>query len=106
MIGTNSVVDLSHHNGGPDLQRANASGTMWVIQKTTQGASFTDPTFASNLKTASDAGLLFGAYHFGVGAEGMEQADFFFSATFLGLMGVNSGTYIGFKFPEQKNPSQ
>ena len=28
-----------------------------------------------------------------------------FSATLLGLMGLSSGTYIGFKFPEQKNPS-
>jgi hypothetical protein len=27
-----------------------------------------------------------------------------FSATLLGLMGISSGTYIGFKFPEQKNP--
>lgn len=26
-----------------------------------------------------------------------------FSATLLGLMGLSSGTYIGFKFPEQKN---
>jgi hypothetical protein len=25
-----------------------------------------------------------------------------FSATLLGLMGLSSGTYIGFKFPEQK----
>jgi hypothetical protein len=27
-----------------------------------------------------------------------------FSATLLGLMGISAGTYIGFKFPEQKNP--
>jgi hypothetical protein len=33
----------------------------------------------------------------------LEMLDF--SATLLGLMGVSSGTYIGFKFPEQKNPS-
>jgi hypothetical protein len=26
-----------------------------------------------------------------------------FSATLLGLMGISSGTYIGFKFPESKN---
>jgi hypothetical protein len=25
-----------------------------------------------------------------------------FSPTLLGLMGISSGTYIGFKFPEQK----
>jgi FtsH-binding integral membrane protein len=33
----------------------------------------------------------------------LEMLDF--SATLLGLMGISSGTYIGFKFPEQKNPS-
>lgn len=27
-----------------------------------------------------------------------------FNATMLGLMGISAGTYIGFKFPEQKNP--
>lgn len=27
-----------------------------------------------------------------------------FSATLLGLMGISSGTYIGFKFPEQRQP--
>jgi len=26
-----------------------------------------------------------------------------FSATLLGLMGISSGTYVGFKFPENKN---
>ena len=77
MIGENSIIDLSHQNGEPDLQKAKASGIVGVIQKATQGTSFTDPTFAANRKKASDAGLLFGAYHFGVGADGVEQADFF-----------------------------
>jgi len=77
MIGTNSIIDLSHHNANPDLQRAKAAGIVGVIQKATQGTSFTDPTFAANRQKAADAGLLFGAYHFGVGADGVEQADFF-----------------------------
>ena len=77
MIGTNSIVDLSHFNGQPDLQRAKAAGIAGVIQKATQGTSFTDPTFATNRQKASGAGLLFGAYHFGVGADGVQQAEFF-----------------------------
>lgn len=48
-----------------------------MIQKAAQGTSFTDPTFAVNRQKAADAGLLFGAYHFGVGADGVDQADFF-----------------------------
>lgn len=39
-----------------------------MIQKAAQGTSFTDPTFAVNRQKAADAGLLFGAYHFGVSA--------------------------------------
>ena len=79
MMGTNSVVDISHFNGHPNFQRAKAAGIMGAIQKATQGTSFTDPTFAANRNSCSDAGLLFGAYHFGVGADGLEQADFFLS---------------------------
>src|ERR1017187_3510474 len=77
MTRTNQIIDLSHHNGHVDLQKAKAAGIAGVIQKAAQGTSFTDPTFAVNRQKAADAGLLFGAYHFGVGADGVEQADFF-----------------------------
>jgi len=77
MAGTNAIIDLSHHNGNVDLQKAKAAGIAGVIQKATQGTSFIDPTFATNRQKAVDAGLLFGAYHFGVGADGVEQAAFF-----------------------------
>jgi lysozyme len=77
VVGTNSIIDLSHHNGDVDLVKAKGDGIAAVIQKATQGTSFTDPTFAINRKKAADAGLLFGAYHFGTGADGVEQAEFF-----------------------------
>src|SRR5215471_8589946 len=77
MIGANSVVDLSHHNGRQDLSKAKASGIVGVMHKATQGISFRDPMFVENRKKALDAGLLFGAYHFGTGAGGVEQAAFF-----------------------------
>ena len=77
MTGTNSIIDLSHHNGDVDLVKAKADGILAAVQKATQGTSFTDPTFAINRKKAADAGLLFGAYHFGTGADGVEQADAF-----------------------------
>lgn len=80
MIGSNVIVDLSHHNGNVDLKRAKAAGIVGVIQKATQGVTFTDQTFAANREKARDAGLLFGAYHFGVGGSGIEQADFFLNA--------------------------
>jgi len=78
MAGTNAIIDLSHHNGNTiDLARAKTAGMVGVIQKATQGTSFRDPTFNANRQKAAHAGLLFGAYHFGVGADGVEQADFF-----------------------------
>jgi lysozyme len=79
VTGTNSIIDLSHHNGNVNLVKAKAAGIAGVIQKATQGTGFKDPTFDTNRRKAADAGLLFGAYHFGTGADGVEQADFFVS---------------------------
>ena len=74
----NVVIDISHHNGDVDLQQAAAAGILGVIQKATQGLIFADPTFATNRQKAQDAGLLFGAYHFGTGVGGgVAQAQHF-----------------------------
>ena len=73
----NVVVDLSHHNGNVDLTAAQAAGILGVIHKATQGTSFVDPMYQTNRAKAKAAGLLWGAYHFGVGADGVEQAEFF-----------------------------
>lgn len=75
----NVVVDLSHHNGsGVDLQTAATDGgIVGVIHKATQGLTFTDPLYADNRAKAEDAGLLWGAYHFGTASDGVQQAEFF-----------------------------
>ena len=73
----NVVIDISHNNGNVDLARAKEDGIIGVIQKATQGQSFVDPTYEVNRKRAADAGLLWGAYHFGVGGDGVEQAEHF-----------------------------
>jgi GH25 family lysozyme M1 (1,4-beta-N-acetylmuramidase) len=41
----NGVIDLSHHNGKVDLQKAADSGIVGVIHKATQGQDYVDPTF-------------------------------------------------------------
>lgn len=75
---TNSVIDLSHHNGtNLNFAQAKADGILGVIHKATQGESYVDPTFAANRTAALNAGLLFGAYHFGTGANGISQAEQF-----------------------------
>lgn len=73
----NVIVDLSHHNGNVDLAQAKAAGIVGVLHKATQGTGFVDPMYAGNRAKAQVAGLLWGAYHFGVGEDGVEQADFF-----------------------------
>lgn len=75
----NVVVDISHHNGNVNLKKAADDGVLGVIQKATQGQSGTDPTYKTNRTKAKDAGLLWGAYHFATGSDGLKQADNFLS---------------------------
>lgn len=77
MASTNVVIDISHHNGAIDLSNAQDAGILGIIQKATQGSSFSDPTYQKNLNQAQALGLLWGAYHFGNGDDGVSQADFF-----------------------------
>jgi lysozyme len=77
----NVIVDLSHHNAEPDFERAHdRGGLVGVIHKATQGLTFIDPTYASRRPEALDAGLLWGAYHFGTGDDGVQQAERFLDA--------------------------
>jgi lysozyme len=73
----NVVVDLSHHNEKVDFAKVLADGVVGIIHKATEGLTFADKKYATRRKQALDAGLLWGAYHFGVGADGSDQADFF-----------------------------
>jgi lysozyme len=75
----NVVIDLSHHNERVDFAKVKADGIVGVIHKATQGLKYVDKLYAARQKAASDAGLLWGAYHFGVGGDGSDQADFFLS---------------------------
>jgi len=77
-MASNSVIDLSHHNGVYlRFDEARDDGIVGVIQKATQGESYVDPTFERNRSAALDAELLFGAYHFGTGSDGVSQAEHF-----------------------------
>ncbi|NDP63054.1 glycoside hydrolase family 25 protein [Polaromonas sp.] len=76
----NAVIDISHHNRISSFSKVAQAGIRGVIQKATQGFSFKDPTFASNRKRVSDAGMRFGAYHFGTAGDPTAQADFFLAS--------------------------
>jgi lysozyme len=75
------VADLSHHNGlHLDFVKAKAAGIQGIIHKATAGLSWTDPMYVTNRMKAIDAGLLWGAYHWGVGdADPQAQLDHFLS---------------------------
>jgi len=74
----NIVVDLSHHNQNLDFQQIESQGgILGVIHKATQGLRFEDPAYQDNRAKALAAGLLWGAYHFGTGSDGVQQAEFF-----------------------------
>ena len=80
MAETNSVVDLSHHNNVGSFSKAVGAGVIGVIYKASQGTTYSDPTYKSSRKKATEAGLLWGAYHFGTGSDGVHQAEHFLEA--------------------------
>jgi GH25 family lysozyme M1 (1,4-beta-N-acetylmuramidase) len=77
MPETNAIIDLSHFNQNPDFHLAKGDGIVGVIHKATQGLGFSDSAYIAHRDAARAAGLLWGAYHFGTGADGAQQADFF-----------------------------
>jgi lysozyme len=76
-VETDALIDLSHFNVNPDFKQAKADGILGVIHKCTQGLGFTDKLYIQHRDAARAEGLLWGAYHFGTGADGVQQADFF-----------------------------
>ena len=86
--GCNTIADISHWSGTVDLSQAKSSGLTGIIQKATQGTTYTDPTLPANAQLALNAGLAFGTYHFGTNADGAAQAEFYLSAveSYTGLL--------------------
>lgn len=78
------VADLSHHNwdrGVPlDFQAARNSGTLGVIFKASQGTGYRDPTYEKSRRLAKQAGLLWGAYHFGTAGDVRTQVNTYLAA--------------------------
>ena len=94
----NAVVDLSHHNGNVNLQQAKTDGIIGVIHKATQGQTGVDPMYQTNQTNAQKAGLLWGAYHFATGGDGVAQAEHF-----LDVVGSFDNTLLVLDF--EQNPS-
>jgi lysozyme len=94
----NAVVDTSHWDRDIDFQAVAGSGVLGIMQKATQGQLNIDPTYASNRIKATHAGLLWGAYHFGTGDEGVRQAEHF-----LAVIGDYRNVLLALDF--EQNPT-
>lgn len=95
----NNIIDISHHNGSPDLKKARQDGIVGVIHKATQGTRFRDPVYATNRAKAEQSGMYFGAYHFGVAGDGAAQADHF-----LRVAQANEETLLVLDYEPNKSP--
>ncbi len=89
----NAIIDLSHHN--PPFDWLGVSGILGVIHKASQGIHFTDSMYRPRFAGAVDAGLLWGAYHFGTGDNGRDQA-----AHFLDIVQPTAQTLLVLDFEE------
>lgn len=71
------MPDVSHwqgHHTSRDFEQAKKIASA-IMFKATEGASFVDPEFVSNVTAANSAGLPWGAYHFVRQGDGAGQAD-------------------------------
>jgi GH25 family lysozyme M1 (1,4-beta-N-acetylmuramidase) len=74
---TPMVVDISHGDGVISFADAKAAGLVGVIHKATTGATGRDDFYRSRRDDATNAGLLWGAYHWGTAADVDLQVDNF-----------------------------
>jgi lysozyme len=73
-------IDVSYWQSGIDWPKVRATGQRFSFVKTTEGESYTDPTFEDNWKGAKAGGLLRGAYcFFHPSQDATKQADRFVS---------------------------
>lgn len=57
-------VDISNVNGQVDINALKENGYSFVICKATEGSTFTDWYYISNIQAIKDSNMLSGAYHF------------------------------------------
>jgi lysozyme len=76
-----SVVNLSHYDMmRPDFPTLKRQGIVGVIHEATYPPFVRDAKYLDRQMAALQAGLLWGAYHYGNGSDPIRQADHFLSA--------------------------
>jgi GH25 family lysozyme M1 (1,4-beta-N-acetylmuramidase) len=75
-------IDVSHHNGNIDWKKVAAEGVKFAFIKASEGFTFVDSKFRTNVEGANAAGIKTGAYHyakFSTVAEALAEAKHFIS---------------------------
>jgi GH25 family lysozyme M1 (1,4-beta-N-acetylmuramidase) len=75
----NFVVDMNHNDEVASFAEAGQAGIIGIIHKASTGASGQDPRYAERKAAAYQAGLLWGAYHWGTAADIDAQVNNFLS---------------------------
>ena len=89
------VVDLYHNDTVTSFQQAADSGIWGIIHKATTGATGKDSGYPTRRQPALDAGLLWGAYHWGTNADVQAQVD-----NFLSVAQPDADTLVALDFEE------
>ena len=74
---TDPVVDISHWQDNVNFEAMAQAGVVGVIHKATEGSSYIDANYSGRKKSATEAGLLWGAYHFLRPGDMVQQAKHF-----------------------------
>jgi hypothetical protein len=90
---TPRVVDISHGDGVASFKVAREAGLLAVIHKATTGATGRDDAYKARRVMARDAGLLWGAYHWGTAAPVEDQV-----ANFLDWAAPDADTLVAVDF--------
>jgi GH25 family lysozyme M1 (1,4-beta-N-acetylmuramidase) len=89
------VVDIYHGDKVTSFNRAADAGLWGVIHKATTGRTGRDNLYAKRRKAAREAGLLWGAYHWGTAVDVEDQVE-----NFLGYAEPDDDTLVALDFEE------
>ena len=57
-------IDISRHQGKINFEKVKAAGISYIFIRATDGVTYQDPNFKTNVASAQAAGIAIGAYHF------------------------------------------
>lgn len=94
MRPTINVIDMYHGNTvkTSDFAALRGAGVFAIVHKASQGTHFRDGAYKDRRKAATDAGMLWGAYHFLDGSDVETQAENFLAA--CGITDAGSDPFL------------